>query len=130
LRPLWEGKKSKLRDSVFLPFLDIQRAVRDERWKLIAYPKLGYLQLFNLQKDPHETNNLYDRPESAPHIARLRGLMKEWQVKVGDTVAIPLESKPPERVDLTGRKREPDQWQPEWIVKKYFEGTPTSTGKR
>ncbi len=130
LRPLWEGKKSKLRDSVFLPFLDIQRAVRDERWKLIAYPRLGYLQLFDLQKDPYETNNLYDRPESAPHIARLRGLMREWQAKVGDKVAIPLESKAPERVDLTGRKREPDQWQPEWIVKKYFEGTPTSTGKR
>lgn len=28
-----------LRDSVFLPYMQIQRAaVRDERWKLIAYP--------------------------------------------------------------------------------------------
>ncbi len=39
LRPLWEGKKEKLRDSVFLPYIQIQRAVRDERWKLIAYPQ-------------------------------------------------------------------------------------------
>lgn len=25
--------------------------------------------------------------------------------------------------DLTGRKRVPDQWQPEWIVRKYFGST-------
>jgi len=28
--------------------------------------------------------------------------------------------KPFEKIDLTGRTRTPDQWQPEWIVKKYF----------
>jgi arylsulfatase A-like enzyme len=39
---------------VFLPYIQVQRAVRDERWKLIAYPKLGFLQLFDLQADPHE----------------------------------------------------------------------------
>ena len=47
--------------------------------------------------------------------------MRQWQAKVGDTLELPTENKPPEKVDLTGRKREPDQWQPEWIVKKYFE---------
>ena len=37
---------------------------------------------------------------------------------------LPTVSKPPEFVDLTGRKRVPDQWQPDWIVKKYFDGVP------
>jgi len=122
LRPLWEGKKDRIRDSVFLPYLQIQRAVRDERWKLIAYPKIGHLQLFDLQNDPHETANLIDRPEYATHVARLLKLMKEWQAKVGDTVPIPTQNKNPEKVDLTGMKRVPDKWQPDWIVKKYFEG--------
>ncbi len=121
IEPLWQGKKTKIRDSIFLPFLDVQRAVRDERWKLIAYPKIGHLQFFDLQTDPHETTDLYGRPEHAAHVARLRGLMREWQTRVGDTVAIPTESRPAERVDLTGRERQPDQWQPAWIVKKYFE---------
>jgi arylsulfatase A-like enzyme len=121
LRPLWEGRKRQVRDSVFLPYLDIQRAVRDDRWKLIAYPKIGHLQLFDLQSDPHETTNLVDRPEHAPHIARLRRLMQKWQARVGDTVEIPGENRAPEAVDLTGRARKPDQWQPEWIVKKYFD---------
>jgi arylsulfatase A-like enzyme len=120
LRPLWEGKKKRVRDSVFLPYIQIQRAVRDERWKLIAYPKIGHLQLFDLQTDPHETTNLIDRPQHAARVARLQTLMKQWQAKVGDTLELPAVNKTPEKVDLSGRERVPDQWQPDWIVKKYF----------
>jgi arylsulfatase A-like enzyme len=121
LRPLWEGKKERVRDSVFLPYIDIQRAVRDDRWKLICYPKIGHMQLFDLQTDPDEKTNLIDRAEYAQHVQRLLKLMGQWQAKVGDTLELPTENKPPEAVDLTGRKRVPDQWQPEWIVKKYFD---------
>jgi hypothetical protein len=121
LRPLWEGKKDRVRESVFLPFIQIQRAVRDERWKLICYAKIGHMQLFDLLSDPDEKTNLIDRPDYAGHIQRLLKLMKQWQDKVGDTLVLPAENSPPEKVDLTGRKREPDQWQPEWIRKKYFD---------
>jgi arylsulfatase A-like enzyme len=120
LRPLWEGKQERIRDSIFLPFLDIQRAVRDERWKLIAYPKIGHLQLFDLQTDPHEMTNLIQHSELAPQVERLRGMMQQWQEKVGDTVPFPADNKSPQPIDLTGKPRKPDQWQPEWIVKKYF----------
>jgi arylsulfatase A-like enzyme len=120
LRPVWEGKKERVRDSVFLPYLDIQRAVRDERWKLICYPKIGYRQLFDLKADPHERNSLYDLPESRPHSERLMTLMKQWRANVGDELVIPEGSRPPAMIDLTGRPRQPDEWQPAWIVKKYF----------
>jgi hypothetical protein len=30
-------------------------------------------------------------------------------------------STPPPKIDLTGKVRKTDQWQPEWIVKKYFD---------
>jgi arylsulfatase A-like enzyme len=120
LRPLWEGKQDKIRDSVFLPFLDLQRAVRDERWKLIAYPQIGHLQLFDLENDPHETANVVDRPENSMHVARLQRLMQDWQTRVGDKLKLPTRNTPPPPIDLTGRARTPDQWQPDWIVKKYF----------
>jgi arylsulfatase A-like enzyme len=120
LRPIIEGKGQRVRDSIFLPFLDIQRAVRDDRWKLIAYPRIGHLQLFDLQRDPHETRNLADRPERAGAITRLRLLMRRWQQEVGDSAPIPMANRAPDPVDLTGMARRPDQWQPEWIVKKYF----------
>lgn len=123
LRPLWEGKKDRVRDSVFLPFLQIQRAVRDDRWKLICYPQIGHMQLFDLQSDPDERINLIDRPTSVEQVRRLLRLMKQWQDKVGDTLELPRENKTPEKVDLTGRKRDPDQWQPDWIRAKYF-GSP------
>jgi hypothetical protein len=53
-------------------------------------------------------------------VTRLLGLMRQWQQRVGDTLEIPTTSKAPPRIDLTGKPRKPDQWQPEWIVKKYF----------
>jgi len=123
LRPLWEGKKARVRDSVFLPYMQIQRAVRDERWKLIAYPQIGHLQLFDLQNDKYETTNLIARPEYAEQVQRLQRLMKQWQSRVGDTLELPTENKQPPKIDLTGQPRKPDQWQPDWIVKKYFEGS-------
>jgi len=46
-------------------FIKIQRAVRDERWKLICYPKISHMQLFDLQTDPYEKTNLIDRVEYA-----------------------------------------------------------------
>ena len=120
LRPLWMGKKTSLRDSIFLPFIQLQRAVRDERWKLIAYPRIGYLELFDLRSDPHETTNLIERNEYDAYVQRLLKRMKEWQAQVGDTLEIPMRSKSPSPIDLTGKKRLPDQWQPDWIVRKYF----------
>jgi hypothetical protein len=105
---------------VFLPFIKIQRAVRDERWKLICYPRISHMQLFDLQNDPFETTNLIDRPEHAPHVQRLLALMRQWQVRVDDTLELPTENQPAPFVDLTGHQRAPDKWQPEWIVEKYF----------
>jgi hypothetical protein len=55
--------------------------------------------------------------------------MAQWQAKVGDTVTIPVQNKSPERIDLTGAPRRPDQWQPDWIVRKYFEGATIENAK-
>ncbi len=121
LRPLWEGRTERIRESVFLPFLQHQRAVRDSQYKLIVYPQLAYAQLFDLAADPHETRNIAAAPESGPRIERLRSLMREWQTRVGDRVAMPetLRFEPP-TIDLAGKPRKPDAWQPRWIVEKYF----------
>ncbi|MGD9128577.1 MAG: sulfatase-like hydrolase/transferase, partial [Planctomycetia bacterium] len=89
LQPLWEGEKDQLRDSVFLPFVNHQRAVRDEQWKLIVYPKIQYMQLFDLKNDPLETTNLIDRAEYAPVVERLKKKMTAWQTQVGDKVKLP-----------------------------------------
>ncbi|GAB4356549.1 MAG: sulfatase-like hydrolase/transferase [Bryobacter sp.] len=120
LKPVLRNPRHAVRDSVFLPFLDIQRAIRDERYKLIAYPKLGHLQLFDLQKDPHEKYNLIGDTKLQPVVTKLLARLQQWQAKVGDKVSVPTSNTNPPVVDLSGQARKPDQWQPEWIVEKYF----------
>jgi arylsulfatase A-like enzyme len=120
LRPLWTGTQKQVRDSVFLPFSGLMRAVRDERWKLIVYPPINYRELFDLQADPHETNNLAADPTYAAEIERLTGLIKQWQKKVGDMQPLSVKKPRPKTVSFDDFERKPDKWQPKWIVEKYF----------
>ena len=122
LRPIWEGKASKVRDAVFLSFSKIQRSVRDERWKLIRYPKIDHTQLFDLQDDPHELHNLAKDPAQAGRVQRMLGLLARCQQKVGDDLPLTVPAPSPMEIDLTGRERKPDRWQPQWIRRKYFNG--------
>jgi arylsulfatase A-like enzyme len=120
LRPLWTGQKKQIRQSVFLPFSDLIRSVRDDRWKLIVYPPINYLELFDLKTDPHETKNLAADKGHAAEIKRLRSLMKDWQKKERDTQPLTVEHPRPKEVSFEGFERKPDAWQPKWIVEKYF----------
>ena len=91
LVPLMEGCVDKIRDSVFAAYKDIHRAVSDGRWKLIRYyvsketgKGTDYIQLFDLENDPWETNNLADVPEHAERINSLATEMKRWQNETDD----------------------------------------------
>ncbi len=84
-----KGKKAAVRDSLFLSYRDVQRAVRDDRWKLIRYPKIGRTQLFDLKNDPHETRDVVkDHPKEA---GRLLGVLRGWQKDMGDAAPLSVE---------------------------------------
>lgn len=122
LGPLWRGEEVVTRDALFTTYEDSQRAVRDERWKLIRYPKIHRNQLFDLVEDPHEMNDLADDPAQKERVKAMLTRMRALQEQFDDEAPLhPLERRPAE-VDLTGRKRQPDGHQPEWIVEKYFGG--------
>jgi len=97
LKPVIEGRSAGVRDTLFLTFRDVQRAVRDSRWKLIRYPQVNVTQLFDLQNDPHEITSLADKPEHAERIKSLTAEMERWQKEFGDkaplTVASPQDPK-------------------------------------
>jgi arylsulfatase A-like enzyme len=82
--PIMQGSKTKTRDSLFLAFENSQRAVRDDRWKLIRYPHINKSQLFDLQNDPHEMRDLSADPAHAGRIESLLALMANWQAELGD----------------------------------------------
>ena len=44
---------------------------RDERWKLCVYHGRDYGELYDLQEDPNEFVNLWEKPEAATKRAEL-----------------------------------------------------------
>ena len=84
LAPVLAGTQPAVRDAIFTAYMKVQRAVRDDRWKLIVYPVAGRTQLFDLRDDPHELRDLSADPAHEPEVKRMRALLEEQQAKVGD----------------------------------------------
>ncbi|MSU48790.1 MAG: DUF4976 domain-containing protein [Opitutus sp.] len=59
------------RTSMMFAYRGVQRALRDERYKLIRYPQVDRTQLFDLATDPAERTDLADRPEHATRVAAM-----------------------------------------------------------
>ena len=88
LCPIIEGKSSKVRDVLYTAYRDCQRAIRDDRWKLIRYPLVDRTQLFDLSTDPHELNNLTDKPEHAAKLAELTIFLGKEMSRCADMVPL------------------------------------------
>jgi arylsulfatase A-like enzyme len=88
LVPIIKGEQPKVRDLLYTGYRNCQRSVRDERWKLIRYPLVNVTQLFDLQNDPHELNNLADKPEHATKLAEMMEKLKGEMKRNGDDCAL------------------------------------------
>ena len=93
LTPILQGKKTKVRKAIFTAY-KTQRAIRNDRWKLLRYTHINKSQLFDLKNDPHELKNLADEPAYAGRVQRMTSLLERWQKKLGDT--LPLTSATPQ----------------------------------
>jgi arylsulfatase A-like enzyme len=89
LMPVIRGEEQKLRDNLFFAYKDIQRAVRDDRHKLIEYSveDVRTTQLFDLDNDPWEVNDLSTDPSYSSHLVRLREELARWQKEVSDPMS-------------------------------------------
>ena len=89
LVPLIKGGKVA-EDHVFIEWnteARVRTVVSPDGWKL-CLSKEDKCQLFNLNKDPYETTNLYDSGKHQDVIARLTGKIRAWQKKVKDNVEV------------------------------------------
>ena len=83
--PILTGKQTKVRDVLYTGYRNCQRAIRDDRWKLIRYPLVDRTQLFDLSIDPHELNNLADKPEHQAKVAEMTELLQKEMASHADT---------------------------------------------
>ncbi|WP_337251591.1 sulfatase-like hydrolase/transferase [Maribacter halichondriae] len=86
--PLLEGKQEGSYESIYGSYVDSQRMIRKDGFKLIVYPKLNKVLLFDLENDPEEMNDI---SASGKHQEKIQVLFKELlelQNKLNDSLDI------------------------------------------
>jgi len=86
LVPLLTGARTRIYDSVYGGYKTFQRMVRTERYKMILYPQVREVQLFDETKDPFEFTDLAEDPRYAPIVEDLYEKLLAWQPVVGDSL--------------------------------------------
>ncbi|BDS05869.1 choline-sulfatase [Oceaniferula spumae] len=86
--PLLNGTAKKSYDSIYGAYMGTQRMILKDDWKIIAYPQLKKVKLFNIAKDPHEMTDLSNNPEYAAKLQELTQALEDTMDQMDD----PMES--------------------------------------
>ncbi len=95
LMPVITGRDAKVRDFLYTSYLKCQRAIRDDRWKLIRYPLIDKTQLFDLQADPHEMHDLAGDSQYAGKIQEFMARLKTEMAAYRDTAPLQVDNPKP-----------------------------------
>lgn len=95
--PALHGQAFQPRETLYSHHRTSQATVTDGRWKLICYYRDGKdgfrcfrRQLFDLEADAYETNDVIDDPGLLPVVKKLSQAMSAWQERLGDPIAAKL----------------------------------------
>lgn len=84
LMPIVRGQRERNYDAIYGAYLNRQRMVRQDGYKLILYPTIGRVRLFHVQSDPAETVDLADDPKHRATIQRLFASLLKLQQETDD----------------------------------------------
>jgi arylsulfatase A-like enzyme len=86
LLPIIRGEGKSKYPSIYNAYINFQRSVTQDGWKLILYPEIKKTLLFNLASDPHEMHDLSADPAQAKRIRSLFTELLRWQKETGDAL--------------------------------------------
>ena len=85
LLPLARGESTEATaNPVYGAYLDAQRMVIEDGWKLIAYPAAKAVRLYHLSEDPQEMHDLAEDPAQAKRIKTLFASLRRLQADLDD----------------------------------------------
>ncbi|NJB35177.1 sulfatase-like hydrolase/transferase [Croceivirga sp. JEA036] len=85
--PLAKGEKTTSNyPAIYGSYVNSQRMIRKDGFKLLVYPKLNKLLLFNMEADPEEMENLALEAAHQPKIDLLFKELQQLQKELGDTL--------------------------------------------
>jgi arylsulfatase A-like enzyme len=88
LQNLMSSKNAKGEEYIFGAYKDLQRMIRSEQYKLIVYPHIKKIQLFDIEKDPHETTDLSGKKEFDKVKKQLFETLIQKQKELGDFMVL------------------------------------------
>jgi arylsulfatase A-like enzyme len=86
LMPIVRGQRQRNYDAIYGAYLQLQRMVRQDGFKLILYPTIRQALLFDLQADPGETVDLADDPKHQATKKRLFATLLALQQETEDSL--------------------------------------------
>ena len=84
LMPLIKGKAKPPYDAIYGGYLTVARMVTQAGYKLLLFPKVKKVFLFNLKKDPQEMKSLAESRKYRKRIKKLFAKLLELQKETGD----------------------------------------------
>ncbi|MBM1107725.1 sulfatase-like hydrolase/transferase [Aurantibacter crassamenti] len=75
-------------DAIYNGYVDYQRMIRKDGYKLIVYPKIKKVLLFDMNNDPEEVNNIAELPEQKENVEQLFTDLLALQKQMNDTLDI------------------------------------------
>jgi arylsulfatase A-like enzyme len=95
LRETLRDPSRAARQELVFGYRQVQRAIRDDRWKLIRYPQIDRTQLFDLHSDPYEKNDLFGKGESPAKSAELSARLAAALKAYGDNCPLTVDNPKP-----------------------------------
>jgi arylsulfatase A-like enzyme len=83
---LEDGSEQAGYAEVYGAYMDLQRMIRMDDYKLIVYPEAGVIRLFDLVNDPTEMYDLALASTQKERVGSMFGKLEELQAEMGDTL--------------------------------------------